>query len=73
MPSPRCRGAVAGGKVPVIACYVSDVGSEWIAVAQIPPDDVSPFCGPGGIGGTTPSVVLVNVPVGYRYHIIAVW
>jgi hypothetical protein len=73
VPSPRCPGGRLRRQVPVIACYVSDVGSEWLAVAQIPSDDVSPFCGLGGIGGTTPSVVLVNVPVGYRYYIIAVW
>jgi hypothetical protein len=66
-------GAVAGGKVPVIACYVSDVGQTWLAVAQVPVDEFSPFCGLAGIGTTTPSVVLVNVPVGYRYYIIAVW
>jgi hypothetical protein len=65
--------SVAGGKVPVIACYISDVGQTWLAVAQIPATDTDPFCGLGGIGTSTPAIVMVNAPVGYRYYIIAVW
>jgi hypothetical protein len=65
--------SVSGGRVPVIACYVSDVGNTWLAVAQIPADEFSPFCGLTGIGGASPAIAMVNVPVGYRYYIIAVW
>jgi hypothetical protein len=64
---------VAGGRVPVIACYISNTGTTWLAVAQTPTDTSFPACGLTGIGTTSPGITLINVPVGYRYYIIAVW
>ena len=52
----------------------SDGGQTWLAVAQIPGDEFSPFCALAGIGGATPSVRMLNGPAGgWRYYIIAVW
>jgi hypothetical protein len=42
-------------------------------VAQTPTDTSFPACGLTGIGTTSPGITLINVPVGYRYYIIAVW
>ena len=56
--------AVAGGKVPVIACYISDTGQTWLAVAQTPSNTSFPACGLTGIGTSTPAIALVNVTVG---------
>jgi hypothetical protein len=65
--------SVAGGRVPVIACYISDTGQTWLAVAQTPSVTTMPYCGLTGIGTTTPSITLINSPIGYRYYLIAVW
>jgi hypothetical protein len=59
--------------VPVIACYISDTGNVWLAVAQIPSSSSDPFCGLEGIGTSSPLVALVNGIPGWRYYIIAVW
>jgi len=42
-------------------------------VAQVPADEFGAFCGLAGIGGGSPAITMLNVPVGYRYYIIAVW
>jgi hypothetical protein len=65
--------SVAGGQVPVIACYISDTGQTWLAVAQTPSDTTMPLCALTGIGTTTPAITLINSPIGYRYYLIAVW
>lgn len=65
--------SVAGGKVPVVACFISQTGATWLAVAQAPTVATWPFCGLVGIGGTGPAISLVNVPSGYSYYVIAVW
>jgi hypothetical protein len=65
--------AVANGSVPVVACYISDVGQTWLAVAQLPATTTWPYCGIVGIGTTTPRVNMINITPGYRYYIIAVW
>ncbi|HET8778005.1 MAG TPA: hypothetical protein VFN76_10130 [Candidatus Limnocylindria bacterium] len=65
--------SVANGHVPVIACYVSDDGETWLAVAQTPSSSTLPFCGLARIGTTTPSVVLTRATPGWFYYLIAVW
>jgi hypothetical protein len=65
--------AVAGGRVPVIACYIGQTTETWLAVAQVPPTSNGAFCGLTGIGTSTPGITLVNVTPGWNYYIIAVW
>jgi hypothetical protein len=65
--------SVAGGRVPVIACYISDTGETWLPVAQTPSDTTMPLCGLTVIGTTNPAITLINSPIGYRYYLIAVW
>ena len=65
--------AVAGGRVPVIACYIGSTTQTWLAVAQIPPTSDGPFCGLTGIGTSSPGITLINVTPGWNYYIIAVW
>lgn len=65
--------AVANGRVPVIACYISSDQKTWLAVAQTPSVTNLPFCGLGGIGTATPSIVIVNVTPGSYFYMIAVW
>jgi len=65
--------SVQGGKVPVVACYVSSDRVTWLAVAQIPSVDGDPFCGLTGLGSATPGVTMVDVPAAWYYYIIAVW
>jgi hypothetical protein len=66
-------GATANGRVPVIACYISADRITWLAVAQIPSTSAGTFCGLAGIGTSSPSITIVNGPVGWFYYIIAVW
>ena len=65
--------ATAGGRVPVIACYISNDASNWLAVAQIPASGSDTFCGLSGIGTATPGISIVNGIPGWAYYIIAVW
>jgi hypothetical protein len=65
--------SVSGGRVPVIACYISSDGQTWLAVAQTPSVSTNSFCGLTGIGTSTPAITLINVTVGWRYYLIAVW
>jgi hypothetical protein len=44
-----------------------------LAVAQTPSVNPFPFCGLGGIGTTTPAIVIVNVTPGMYFYMIAVW
>lgn len=71
--APLPAAAVANNRVPVIACYISDTRQTWLAVAQTPTVTTWPYCGLSGIGTGSPSVTLVNVPIGYFYFIIAAW
>lgn len=66
-------GAAANGTLPAIACYVSLNGTTWLAVAQTTGTANWPSCGLGGIGTASPAIVLLGVPVGYRFYLIAVW
>jgi hypothetical protein len=65
--------AVANGRVPVIACYISSDQKTWLAVAQTPSVNTIPFCGLTGIGTTTPAITIVNVTPGWFFYMIAVW
>ena len=65
--------AVAGGRVPVIACYIGSTTQTWLAVAQIPATSTGAFCGLTGIGTASPGITLINVTAGWNYYIIAVW
>ena len=65
--------AVAGGRVPAIACYVSNTAVTWLAVAQIPSTGTGTYCGLTGIGSATPGITFVNGPVGWYYYAIGVW
>jgi hypothetical protein len=65
--------SVAGGRLPVIACYLSNDRVIWGAVAQTPSTSGFPFCGLTGIGTATPEVSLVNGTAGQFYYVIAVW
>jgi hypothetical protein len=40
--------AVANGRVPAIACYISGNGTTWLAVAQIPGTSTGTYCGRRG-------------------------
>ena len=66
-------GATAGGRVPAIACYISNTGQTWLAVAQIPATASGTYCGLTGIGTSTPSITFVNGTPGWFYYAIAVW
>jgi hypothetical protein len=66
-------GATAGGSVPAIACYISNDGRTWLAVAQIPSASGDPYCGLTGIGTTTPAITIINGTPGWHYYLIAVW
>ncbi|MGQ0647488.1 MAG: hypothetical protein ACT4P7_07935 [Gemmatimonadaceae bacterium] len=70
---PLPASAVAGGKLPFIACYVSTDRRTWISVAQLPlsADDV--YCGITGADTTTPAIALVNATPGNFYYILAMW
>ena len=65
--------AVANGRVPVIACYISSDQKTWLAVAQTPSVSTAPFCGLTGIGTTTPAITIINVTPGWFFYMIAVW
>jgi hypothetical protein len=42
--------AVADGRLPAIACYISSNGTTWLAVAQTPASSGAAYCGLTGIG-----------------------
>jgi len=65
--------STAGGRVPVIACYISEFGVTWLAVAQVPSDLTFPFCALVNIGSSAPGVRIVNGIPGWRFYMIAVW
>jgi len=65
--------ATAGGSLPAIACYVSDDGTTWLGVAQVPATSNGTFCGLTGIGSATPGLTIINGPPGWHYYLIAVW
>lgn len=65
--------AVAGGNIPAIACYISNDGMTWLAVAQSPSVASATFCGLTGIGTATPGITIINGPVGWFYYLIAVY
>lgn len=65
--------AVQGGTLPAIACYISDDGQTWLAVAHVPPTAADPFCGLTGIDTATPGVTIVNGFEGWFFYLIAVW
>lgn len=71
MPLPA--SAVANGKLPLIACFVSVDRRTWISVAQVPitPDDT--YCAVTGVGTATPAITLVNGVTGQHYYIVAMW
>ncbi len=71
MPLPSA--AVANGKLPFIACYVSVDRRTWISVAQVPitPDDT--WCGISGVGTSTPAISLLNGVPGQHYYLVAMW
>jgi Collagen triple helix repeat (20 copies) len=66
-------GATAGGSLPAVACYISDTGMTWLAVAQVPDSPNAPYCGLTGIGSTTPALTIINGTPGWQYYLIAVW
>jgi len=39
----------------------------------VPSNEFGPYRGLSGIGGESPAISMLNVPVGWRYYIIAVW
>jgi hypothetical protein len=65
--------AVAGGRVPAIACYISADRTTWLATAQLPALTTTPYCGMIGLGTATPRISLVSTPVNYYYYVIVVW
>lgn len=64
--------AVAGGKLPTIACYVSDDGQTWLDVTTVVSANDT-FCGFTGIGTATPGLSIINGINGWRYYLQAVW
>jgi hypothetical protein len=71
--APLPAASVSGGKVPAIACYISDDGETWLAVAYVPSDTDAPFCGITGISTSSPALVIINGFVGWRYYLIVMW
>lgn len=64
-------GAVAGGQLPAIACYVSNNGTTWLAVAQT--NSSGAFCGLTGIGTSSPGITIIDGTPGWFFYLIAVW
>lgn len=65
--------AVAGSKLPVIGCWVSDVGATWLQVADTPGSVSETYCGLNGIGTASPAITLVNGTPGWRFYLVAMW
>jgi hypothetical protein len=65
--------AVAGGSVPAIACYISNDGKTWLAVAYTPASSFSTYCGLTGIGTASPGITIINGTPGWFYYLIAVY
>jgi hypothetical protein len=65
--------SIANGKLPAIACYMSEIGQTWLAIAYTPTSSGSPFCGITGIGSPTPGLRIVNGFTGWRFYLIAIW
>lgn len=66
-------GAVSGGRLPAIACYVSDTGQTWLSVSYVPASSGATFCGLTGIGTGSPGITIINGTPGWKYYLIAVW
>lgn len=64
--------AVANGKLPAFACYISDDGQTWLSVTTAFSAD-EPFCGLTGIGTSEPALTIINGFPGWRYYLIVVW
>ena len=65
--------ATANNRIPAIACYVSNDGRTWLAVAQTPSSSLATYCGLTGIGTSSPGITIINGPSGWFFYIIAVW
>lgn len=65
--------AVSGGRLPAIACYVSETGQTWLSVSYVPTSTGATFCGLTGIGTSSPGITIINGPIGWKYYLIAVW
>jgi hypothetical protein len=65
--------ASVNGKLPVVACWISDVGSTWLQVAQDPTTTTGVFCGLTGTNTTAPAVTLIRAPAAWRYWIVVAW
>lgn len=63
--------AVANGRLPGIACYISDDRRTWLSVSYVPTSSSSAYCGFTGIGSASPTLTIINVPSGWYYHLIA--
>ena len=65
--------AVENGKLPAVACYISNDRNTWLAVAQVPSTTADTYCGITGITSGAPALTIINVPTGYYYYLIAIW
>lgn len=71
--APLPAASVAGGKLPALACYISDSGGTWIGVASFTGNASDPGCAIRNIGTSTPEIVIINGFLGWRYHLIVMW
>ncbi len=70
---PLPASAVANGKLPFVACWVSIDGRTWVSVAQTPTTNDDVYCGVTGTGTLSPAVTIVNGITGWRYYVLAMW
>lgn len=64
---------MANGRLPHFACYISNTGTTWLAVAHIPSSTGATYCGLTETNSSAPGITIVNGVPGWYYYIIAVW